>query len=115
MTSKQPPRPVMPDRNTVNQDIHAIRRGITRDLWNNFESIEVIRNMKHISATRFLEVQTSTINSEEKIMLYTIIALLVAFWLVGLIAHVGGGFIHTLLVIAVVIFVFDMITGRRAV
>ena len=47
-------------------------------------------------------------------MLYTIIALLVAFWLVGLVAHVGGGFIHTLLVLAAVIFVFDLITGRRA-
>jgi hypothetical protein len=97
------------------------QRGITRDLWNNFESIVVIRNMKHISATRFLEVQSSTItisfeiSSEEKIMLYTIIALLVAFWLVGLVAHVGGGFIHTLLVLAAIIFVFDLITGRRAV
>lgn len=54
-------------------------------------------------------------NSEEKVMLYTIIALLVAFWLVGLVAHVGGGFIHTLLVLAAVIFVFDLVTGRRAV
>jgi hypothetical protein len=45
-------------------------------------------------------------------MLYTIVALLVAFWLVGLVAHIGGGFIHTLLVIAAVLFVFNLISGR---
>jgi hypothetical protein len=47
-------------------------------------------------------------------MLYTLISLLILFWLVGLVAHIGGGFIHFLLVLALAIFVFDMITGRRA-
>lgn len=47
-------------------------------------------------------------------MLYTLISLLVLFWLVGLVAHVGGSFIHFLLVIALGIFVFDLLTGRRA-
>jgi Family of unknown function (DUF5670) len=47
-------------------------------------------------------------------MLYTIISLLLLCWLVGLVAHIGGGFIHTLLVVALVVFVFDMITGRTA-
>jgi Family of unknown function (DUF5670) len=45
-------------------------------------------------------------------MLYSIIALLVAFWLVGLFMHIGGSFIHTLLVLALVVFVFNLITGR---
>jgi hypothetical protein len=45
-------------------------------------------------------------------MIYTIISLLFAFWLIGLVAHIGGGFIHTLLVLAIVVFVFDMLTGR---
>jgi hypothetical protein len=48
-------------------------------------------------------------------MLYSIISLLVALWLIGLLMHVGGGFIHTLLVIAGVIFVYDLITGRSRV
>jgi len=47
-------------------------------------------------------------------MLYTIISLLVLFWLVGLVAHVGGGFIHLLLVVALCVFAFDLISGRRA-
>jgi hypothetical protein len=46
-------------------------------------------------------------------MIYTLISLLVLFWLVGLFAHVGGSFIHGLLVLALVIFVFDLVTGRR--
>ena len=47
-------------------------------------------------------------------MLYTIISILVVLWLVGFFfAHVGG-LIHLLLVAAVVVFLFNMITGRRA-
>jgi hypothetical protein len=48
-------------------------------------------------------------------MLYTILCLLLLLWLVGMIGHIGGGFIHALLVVALVLFVFDMISGRRAV
>jgi len=47
-------------------------------------------------------------------MLNTIISLLIIFWLVGLVANIGGGLIHTLLVIAVVLFIYNMVTGRRA-
>ena len=47
-------------------------------------------------------------------MLWTIISLLLAFWLIGLIAHIGGGLIHLLLVVAAVVFVVQFITGRRA-
>jgi hypothetical protein len=47
-------------------------------------------------------------------MIYSLITLLVVFWLLGLVGHVGGAFIHGLLVLALVIFVFDLLTGRRA-
>jgi len=46
-------------------------------------------------------------------MLWTIIAVLVVLWLLGLIGGVGGGLIHLLLVIAAVILIFQLITGRR--
>jgi hypothetical protein len=48
-------------------------------------------------------------------MLWTIIALLVVLWLLGLIGHVGGGLIHILLVIAIVILIYQLIAGRRVV
>jgi len=49
-------------------------------------------------------------------MLTTIVGILVLLWLLGLIVHIGGGLIHLLLVIALVIFVYDrMVKGRARV
>ena len=47
-------------------------------------------------------------------MLYTIIGILLVLWLLGLSMQVGGGLIHTLLVIAVVVFLVNLLSGRRA-
>jgi hypothetical protein len=47
-------------------------------------------------------------------MLWTIIAVLVILWLLGFSMHVGGGLIHALLVIAVIVFVLNLLTGRRS-
>jgi hypothetical protein len=46
-------------------------------------------------------------------MLWTIIVILVVLWLLGFTLHVGGGLIHILLVIAVIVLVYNLITGRR--
>ena len=47
-------------------------------------------------------------------MAWTIVVILFVLWLLGAFAfHVGGGLIHLLLVIAVVVIVFQLITGRR--
>jgi hypothetical protein len=48
-------------------------------------------------------------------MLYTIIGILLLLWVLGLAMNVGGNIIHALLVIALVVFVINLITGRRAV
>ena len=48
-------------------------------------------------------------------MLWTIFAILIILWLLGFSFHVAGGLIHLLLVIAVVVLVINLITGRRAV
>ncbi|HEX8891002.1 MAG TPA: lmo0937 family membrane protein [Pyrinomonadaceae bacterium] len=48
-------------------------------------------------------------------MLWTIMAVLLVLWLIGLIAHIGGGLIHLLLVVALVVFVINLLTGRRTV
>ncbi|HEY7179771.1 MAG TPA: lmo0937 family membrane protein [Blastocatellia bacterium] len=47
-------------------------------------------------------------------MLWTIIALLIVLWLLGLLGHVGGSLIHLLLIIAAIVLIFQLITGRRA-
>ncbi len=46
-------------------------------------------------------------------MLWTIFAILFILWLLGFGFHVGGGLIHLLLVIAVVVLVLNLIRGRR--
>jgi hypothetical protein len=48
-------------------------------------------------------------------MIMTIIAILVLLWLVGLLAHIGGGLIHLLLIVAVIVFIYDHTVGRRHV
>ena len=46
-------------------------------------------------------------------MIKSLIGLLILFWVLGLVFDIAGGLIHVLLVIALVVFVFDFITGRR--
>jgi Family of unknown function (DUF5670) len=48
-------------------------------------------------------------------MLWTIFVILLILWLLGLVSsYTMGGFIHLLLVIAVVVLIIQLITGRRA-
>jgi len=46
-------------------------------------------------------------------MLYTIVVVLVVLWLLGFIAHIGGGLIHLILVVALIILIVNLISGRR--
>ena len=56
------------------------------------------------------------IKEETKGMLETIIVLLLILWLVGLVtSNTFGGVLHLLLLVAVVVFVIRLLTGRRAV
>jgi hypothetical protein len=52
---------------------------------------------------------------EESDMLWTIFVVLLILWLLGMVSsYTLGGFIHLLLVLALVVLVFQLITGRRA-
>jgi K+-transporting ATPase A subunit len=46
-------------------------------------------------------------------MLMTIAAIIAVLWLLGLVAGIGGGLIHLLLVVALAVFLYDMLVGRR--
>lgn len=49
-------------------------------------------------------------------MLWTIFVILLVLWLLGLVSsYTLGGYIHILLVIALIVLVIQLITGRRAV
>lgn len=46
-------------------------------------------------------------------MLWTVVAVFLILWLLGFSFSVGGSLIHLLLVLAVVVLLFNVITGRR--
>jgi hypothetical protein len=49
-------------------------------------------------------------------MLWTIFVILLVLWLLGLVtSYTLGGFIHILLLLAVVALIFQLISGRRTV
>jgi hypothetical protein len=49
-------------------------------------------------------------------MLWTILMVLVVLWLLGMVtSYTLGGFIHVLLVVAVIVLIFQLISGRRVV
>ena len=48
-------------------------------------------------------------------ILWTIVVILVVLWLIGLVAHVAGGLIYLVLVIAIIVAAYNLLTGRRGV
>ena len=48
-------------------------------------------------------------------VLWTIIGILLLLWILGFAFQVGGGLIHALLVIALVVFIYNLVVGRRSV
>ena len=46
-------------------------------------------------------------------LLWALLALVLLFWAFGLLTSVGGGLIHILLVVALVILILNLVAGRR--
>lgn len=47
-------------------------------------------------------------------MLWTLLVVLLVLWLLGFSFHVAGGLIHILLVVALVVLIFNLLSGRRS-
>jgi Family of unknown function (DUF5670) len=48
------------------------------------------------------------------VMLYTVVVVLLALWILGMVtAFTAGGLLHILLVLAVIVLVYQLVTGRR--
>lgn len=48
-------------------------------------------------------------------LLWLIIVILVIAWLAGFSLNVGGGLIHLLLVIAIIVLIYRLVTGRKVI
>lgn len=54
-------------------------------------------------------------NGKDTTMLWTILLILVVLWLLGLLGSIGGAAIHLLLVLAAIVLIAQLMSGRRAV
>ncbi|WP_425228464.1 lmo0937 family membrane protein [Sphingomonas sp.] len=48
-------------------------------------------------------------------MLWTVVVILLVLWVLGFSLHIGAGLIHLLLVVALVVGLIQLFSGRRAV
>ena len=48
-------------------------------------------------------------------ILWTVFVIIVVLWLLGFIFKIGGDLIHLLLVIAAIVLIYNLVTGRRTV
>ena len=52
--------------------------------------------------------------AKEEEMLWTLFVILLVLWLLGLVSsYTFGGFVHLLLVLALIVLVINLVTGRR--
>src|SRR5688572_6396782 len=72
------------------------------------------RILKIFKRTRGSAHEAKETNSKGKHMLWTIFVVLLILWLLGFIGQFGGALIHLLLVIAVVVLIINLISGRRS-
>jgi hypothetical protein len=47
-------------------------------------------------------------------IIWTLAVILFVLWIIGFAVHVGGGLIHLLLVLAIIVALFNFFTGRSA-
>ena len=48
-------------------------------------------------------------------ILWLVVVVLVVLWLLGFVLNIGGGLIHILIVIAVIVLLYNLLVGRRTV
>lgn len=48
-------------------------------------------------------------------MFWTFFVVILVLWMLGFTFHIAGGFIHLLLVMALIVLIFNLVTGRRVV
>ncbi len=47
-------------------------------------------------------------------ILWSVVVVLVVLWLIGFLAHIAGGFVHLLLIVALLVLLYNLFAGSRA-
>ncbi len=74
-------------------------------------SVDIALDRRRLPAHDSLEQGEETMTN----ILWVILVIVLAVWLIGLLGGVGGSLIHVLLVVGVLILAYNLITGRRAI
>lgn len=86
-----------------------------RVLMRSAPKVQEVVNELQVRGQR-LVYRTGLVGSErEKTMLWTIFVVCLLLWLLGFSLSIGGSLIHLLLVVAVVVLIFNLVSGRRVV
>jgi Family of unknown function (DUF5670) len=68
-----------------------------------------------VCARENVESRVHTKRGERFDMLWTVFVVLLVLWLLGFSLHLAGGLIHILLVVALCVLIFNLVSGRRGV
>jgi hypothetical protein len=75
-----------------------------------------VRRIRRLACRLPENKRNDSISYKENNMLWTIFVILLVLWFLGLVtSYTLGGFVHILLVLAVIVLVFQLISGRRAI
>jgi hypothetical protein len=88
---------------------HAAGADVLSGVW------EVTCSSRTIGDFWFVRFEKRPLWAKEINMLWTIFVVLLILWLLGFSLHIAGGLIHLLLVVALVVLVINLVSGRRAV
>ncbi len=78
-------------------------------------SLECVSISEQTGSSKFGTFRKCPLAVLEETMLWTVLVIMLVLWLLGFSLHVGGGLIHLLLVVAVVVLIFNLLSGRRTV
>ena len=93
---------------------HPLRRHISQERERSAEAAHGVQYNATRDGAFAGNVYVQACHRERNIMLYTIAVILIVLWLLGLVSsYTIGGFIHVLLVIAIVMVLLRIISGRR--
>lgn len=73
-----------------------------------------IRHSRSEGSAIFSSFLLDSCLKKEITMLWTVFVILLVLWFLGFSLHVGGSVIHALLVIALIVLIFNLVTGRRS-
>ena len=78
------------------------------------EHVQSLLYSEGFGALAMLSPEVAEVSTKEAFMLWTIFVILLVLWLLGLVtSYTLGGFIHILLVLALVVLVINLLSGRR--